>query len=50
MTALGLLTEVIKPERQEWVIQNGANSAVRGLFCANRAWKPMSVVHRLGDV
>lgn len=33
MTALGLLTEVVKPKRKEWVIQNGANSAVCALFC-----------------
>jgi len=32
MTALGLLTEVVKPKREEWIIQNGANSAVCGLF------------------
>jgi len=48
MTALGLLTEVVKPKRKEWVIQNGANSAVRGRFCESRAWDLISVIRRLG--
>jgi hypothetical protein len=50
MTALGLLTEVVKPKRKEWVIQNGANSAVRAFFCKSRAWELIGVVRRLGDV
>lgn len=49
MTALGLLTEVVKPKRNEWVIQNGANSAVRVRFCKSRAWNLIGVVYRLGD-
>lgn len=50
MTAHGLLTEVVKPKRNEWVIQNGANSAVRALFCKSWAWELISVILRLGDV
>ena len=50
MTAHGLLTEVIKPKRNEWIIQNGANSAVRTLFCKSQAWELISVINRLADV